>query len=437
MRSRLAAVLMRLSDPGVHILNCEHHASDHMANMLVGHGGAKYGLNALGNPPSEKNKEHIVPRWLIELTGDPKRAWYLGVKFGEPDRPPRTFSADQFQFPACEVCNARYSDLEGRTKGYFMKLWAGEPLTTAEWGDLLDWFDKVRIGLFIGNMILNKDLPIPNPKFFIDQRVGAKDRCVLVYPIPDHDGLSIYGASDSVFFHYPTSFVLLAKNLLFLNISSDFLLAPRMGFPFPRLIEHVDGRMRADDLTATSWPKTPFIRFSFYSPIIAVHQTILMKEFIGDETYDTLAADDFVKSKLCAPGSLKAKPCVLQNGKPVFLNADENIQQSALAQSQLKDLDQYCMRFFECRKHVLESELSRGRVNGSSKKLVRLMIKFNGYAIDHVKESVYGFIIEPVMISNGVLPVGSTADFDIVTARTAEMRGFHRAPWLCDDGSRR
>jgi hypothetical protein len=37
-----------------------------------------------GNPPSAKNKEHVVPKWLIELTGDPKREWYLGLYFGEP-----------------------------------------------------------------------------------------------------------------------------------------------------------------------------------------------------------------------------------------------------------------------------------------------------------------------------------------------------------------
>jgi hypothetical protein len=36
-----------------------------------------------------------------------------------------------------------------------------------------------------------------------------------------------------------------------------------------------------------------------------------------------------------------------------------------------------------------------------------------------LNKSVCRFIIEPVMISNGVLPVGSTADFDIVTARCA------------------
>jgi len=338
-----------------------------------------------GNPPSEKNKEHIIPRWLIEETGDPKRAWYLGVRFGEPNKPPRTFSADQFQFPACEACNTRYSDLENRTKGYFLKLWNNEALTAAEWDDLLDWFDKVRIGLFIGNMILNKDLPIPDPNFFIDQRVGMKDRCILVYPVPDHDGLRLYGASDAVFFHHPTSFVLLAKKLLFLNISSDFLLAPRMGFPFPRLIEHIDGRMRADDLAAMYRTKTPFIRFSFYAPVIAVYQTILMKEFVGDEIHDKLAADDFVKSKLLEGGSLKGKLCVLQDGKPVFLDPDERVKQSVVAQGQLKDLDQYCMRFFEYRKHVLEEELSSGRVTGSARKLVRLMIKFNGYAIDQLK----------------------------------------------------
>jgi hypothetical protein len=72
-----------------------------------------------GNPPSEKNKEHIVPRLLIEQTGDPKRAWYLGVKFGEPDKPPKIFSADRSRFPACEACDTRHSDLEGLTKGYF------------------------------------------------------------------------------------------------------------------------------------------------------------------------------------------------------------------------------------------------------------------------------------------------------------------------------
>lgn len=338
-----------------------------------------------GKPPSDKNKEHVIPQWLIELTGDPKREWYLGVRFTDPGKPPRKFSANQFHFPACEACNSRYSELEGRAKGYFLKLWNNQSLTATEWDDLLDWFDKVRIGLFIGNMILNKDLPIPNPKFFIDQRVGAKDRCVLVYPIPDHDGLRVFGASDSVFFHLPTSFMLLAKNLLFLNISSDFLLAPRMGFPFPRTVEGVEGGMRADDLTATFRPKSPFIRFSFYAPMIAVYQTVLMKEFIDDESFSALAATDYVKSNLWTPGSLKSKLYVANDAKPAFVGPDQTIPHSKLAEGQIKDLDEYCIRFFEYRRHVMDGALRSGHVSRESRKLVRLMIKFNGYAINQVK----------------------------------------------------
>src|SRR3954451_16252138 len=92
-----------------------------------------------------------------------------------------------------------------------------------------------------------------------------------------------------------------------------------------------------------------------------------------------------------------------------------------------------------------------------------------GYGSGETRLSKSVYIIELVVISNGVVPVGSTADFDIVTARranccsrknfdkafklfscwvakfigmqpdifTAEMGDLHRAPWLCDNGSRR
>lgn len=77
-----------------------------------------------GEPPSNKNKEHVIPKWLIELTGDPKREWNLGVQTGHPDRKLRKYAADQFQFLACETCNGRYSDLEGRAKSYMSDLLA-------------------------------------------------------------------------------------------------------------------------------------------------------------------------------------------------------------------------------------------------------------------------------------------------------------------------
>ena len=34
-----------------------------------------------GKKPENKNKEHIIPQWLIKLTGDPNRKINLGVDF--------------------------------------------------------------------------------------------------------------------------------------------------------------------------------------------------------------------------------------------------------------------------------------------------------------------------------------------------------------------
>jgi hypothetical protein len=341
-----------------------------------------------GNPPSEKTREHVIPQWLIELTGDPKRIWHLGVKFDDPSKSARRFAADQFQFPACEACNSRYSDLEGRTKANITKLLNEQSLSAADWDDLMDWFDKVRIGLFIGNMILNKDLPVPDPKFFIDQRIGAKDRCVLVYPNrADYVGLRMIGAADPVFFHQPTSFMLLINKLLFVNLSSDFLLAPRMGFPFPRKIEMAGPGMRADDFAAILRPKLPFIRFSFYRPTIGVYQTLLRKELLEVESYALLTRAEYVQSKLLPKSSFKTQPCVAETGKPVFLDATDQVTPVNLPKAQIKTFDEYCLRFFEYRLVTLEHTLEI--VEPALRDMVKLMMKFNGYAVDQTKSEIY------------------------------------------------
>ncbi|HDR2534145.1 TPA: hypothetical protein QCI12_004383 [Enterobacter roggenkampii] len=39
-----------------------------------------------GDKPENKNKEHVIPKWLIEMTGDKKRSGYFGFdKFTEAD----------------------------------------------------------------------------------------------------------------------------------------------------------------------------------------------------------------------------------------------------------------------------------------------------------------------------------------------------------------
>ena len=74
-----------------------------------------------GKKPQAKTVEHIIPKWLIELTGDPKRIGFFGVKY-EEGFPKRKFSLNQFQFPSCSTCNAFFSDLENNTKKIIWKI---------------------------------------------------------------------------------------------------------------------------------------------------------------------------------------------------------------------------------------------------------------------------------------------------------------------------
>jgi hypothetical protein len=262
-----------------------------------------------GNPPDNKTKEHVIPKWLIELTGDPKRTWSLGVRYGEEDeaKRQRKFAADQFQFPACEDCNGAYSDLEGRAKSHVTKLIAAEPLTAQQWDELLDWFDKVRIGLWLGMRRFSQELVVMPPKFHISQRIGRKDRCVLVYRInPDHKGLMMHGGGDPVFLNWPFCFALTVNDLIFVNVSTDYLLAARIGFPFPRKLEDVKDLTLVSDLHAFYRTKTPLIRFSFYPASIAVYQAILTEPegMVGEgkDHYAALQDNAFIRDRLI-PGS--------------------------------------------------------------------------------------------------------------------------------------
>lgn len=340
-----------------------------------------------GKKPSEKNREHIIPRWLIALTGDPKREWYLGLKFNDISKPTRAFAADPFQFPACESCNSRYSALEARTQSHMTKLLNEESLTGVEWDDLLDWFDKVRIGLFIGNMMLNKDLPIPDPKFFIDQRSGTKDRCLLIYPNrSDYFGLRMIGAGDPVFFHNSTSFMLAVNGLLFLNASSDFILAPRMGFPFPRKTRMQGQYIAAHDFTAFYRPKLPFIRFSFYQPLLRIYQTILNTNILDEDEYKTLACTDYVSSKLLPGSRVKTQPCAAANGALTFLGTASRARFVRPPAKNFKTFDEYCLRFFEYRHMELERAIEIAEP--VSRPLIRTMMKINGYAIDQTNSGI-------------------------------------------------
>jgi hypothetical protein len=130
-----------------------------------------------GSLPKGKNKEHVLPRWLIGLTGDPGRKVYLGREWTSPELKERIYSLSSFTFPACEACNTEYSELETRAKSIMQSLLALLPVSAGDFDVLLDWFDKVRTGLWVGLLYLNRNYRGLTPQFYIKSRIATGTAC--------------------------------------------------------------------------------------------------------------------------------------------------------------------------------------------------------------------------------------------------------------------
>jgi len=186
-----------------------------------------------GAPPEGKTKEHPLPKWLLSMTGDPNRVvshgyrWTTGKVFA--------FAFDQLHFPACSSCNSRYAAFEQHAKEVVECISRKEAATPNDYVHLLDWLDKVRIGLWLGHRYLQQNRA--NPHFTIDSRLGMKDRMLAVYTIGDQQkGLNTWGPESRLFQIKPSVFALRVNNILFLNASWDYMCSHRCGYPYPRRI---------------------------------------------------------------------------------------------------------------------------------------------------------------------------------------------------------
>jgi hypothetical protein len=186
-----------------------------------------------GNKPQNKNNEHVLPRWLIESTGDPKREVGLGHDKKKKGFPIRSFSFDQFKFPSCSACNEEFSDLETHAKSIIEKIMLLDNLTAEELSVLLDWFDKLRIGIWLGYFYLDKNWAGISPNYYINQRMSEADRLLCIYRAQsDRKCLSFFGCETISFYHAPCCFALRINNFYFFNMSYSLLFSRRMGLPY-------------------------------------------------------------------------------------------------------------------------------------------------------------------------------------------------------------
>jgi hypothetical protein len=188
-----------------------------------------------GNAPTDKNKEHIIPRWLIKMTDHPGRV----TKFGFPKLPngsaeQREFPFDRFTFPACESCNTRHSALESEAMSVMSSILDRKAISAVSASVLLDWFDKVRVGLWLGFQMLEKNVLDIEPNFHIERRIGQYDRMLIIQRASEHKTRLNFTGADSVSFAYsPSAFSLVVNDTYFTNISASFLISRRVGFPYP------------------------------------------------------------------------------------------------------------------------------------------------------------------------------------------------------------
>jgi hypothetical protein len=231
-----------------------------------------------GQVPNSKTREHVVPTWLLELTGDPSRVITIGFNFDR--RTPIRFSWSSFVAPACDACNNRYSDLETRAKTYVEALQRRESLSAQAYIELLDWLDKIRVGVWLALHMIEHHPVDVEPHFHISSRIGEKDRMVAVYVFDsDNKGINLFGCDSLIFKEMPSCFGLRINDILLLNVSTDFFCSRGCGLPYPRSIMHLmggpnGGRLELYGVGRKSEVSNPISKLSLFKPVVWLYQPI-------------------------------------------------------------------------------------------------------------------------------------------------------------------
>lgn len=246
-----------------------------------------------GNPPVDKNREHIIPQWLIKHTARGKMPVVKVLKDGKLES---KISYMNFTMPACEACNTRFSELEGAVKPILLNVLADKPVTAREISILLDWFDKVRLGLRLATVYLQNGMNMEKPHTFISQRTGAADRMLIIEKIkPQPDVRLAFPDTHTGFFKSAAqSFQFIIDNYVFTNASAYFLVSSKMGFPYATSVETID----APNVSIEHWNKGsrrargPVLGNIYPAPDKIILYQPIFKPFVGIPLYD----NDYVKS---------------------------------------------------------------------------------------------------------------------------------------------
>lgn len=252
-----------------------------------------------GKEPLPKTVEHIIPKWLIEITGDRKReAWFGPFWNAKKDQFEHLkIPFDQFKFPSCLKCNSKYAHLEGNAKFVVDCILEEKPLSSTDLSTLLTWLDKIRIGLWLGIYYLHREISDIEPHMFIDSRLDLSDRLAFIYKSNfTIERINLPGTNTYAFQQLPGCFTMLINNIAIFNMATDFLLSRRIGLPYP------------EDMIWGNWPtveyslvpgseriRLPLIRKGFNTRCTQLYQPMFMRQNIRSQ-FPELYDNDYVNN---------------------------------------------------------------------------------------------------------------------------------------------
>lgn len=310
-----------------------------------------------GKRPENKNLEHVIPQWLIRMTGREKKNIYAP----HPDLG-RDIGFLNFSFPACTECNSKFSRMEAAVKPVLERVLSGQSISGADASLLMDWFDKIRIGLWLSNMCYDPKLKHDvNPHYFIETGVAKKDRMLSIQKLnlkPDaNKGIYCGGTMTRLFNYCPIAFTMVINDYYFFNASTHNLVSPRVGFP---IITHAEKKNSQSgelvlDIENNKHKKVsnPIVRtftpglnaLTFYQPIyrdfLTPENDFPIDDYMSQHSYDIASGLGGVfvqngfahKAKYLEQSErigIKLKPCALPNLESDVLKFQNAIQSQSV-----------------------------------------------------------------------------------------------------------
>ena len=236
------------------------------------------------------------------------------------------FNFASFTFPSCTKCNTDFAKIEALVKPIIENILNDEFITSNELVLLLDWFDKVRISLWLGIQYHNKGTFNLEPKYYSNTRLRLKDRMLAITNCYDgYKGLRWTGANTLCFISSPTCITLKINNVIFTNCSMDFILSEQLGFPYPafeRQNPNDDKLMDIMLLEGTKKYSTKIFNTKLYDPTIIVSQPIFK---VGIELQSEKYATDFVKANSYDFNAGEGKLFITHDNMTYPMEIDEEI----------------------------------------------------------------------------------------------------------------